>query len=237
MTKLTLIGLALLPLAGCGLYFGDDDGDPCAGYGYPEPGGVAVPSVGYRDPVSGTCQYVNPPYDPYCPAGCNCPVPAQTDQAAPAQYDWAQCDGYCESLDEATCTATDSCRAIYGCTFDAAGTCTANTFSACWGIPPTGPVFGTPCTGLDAQECSRHNDCSAVHPLSGGALGSFLYCSAEGEPPPPPPPPPPACDTLGERDCIGRADCAPVYEGSDCSCTDTTCGCATWTFLSCGDAN
>jgi len=234
-----LIGLVLLPLVGCGLYLGDDDDDPCAGYDYAEPG-IAIPAVGYRDPLNGTCQYYGggPPYDPYCPAGCPCPANgggAPSPGAQIAAPDWAQCDGFCEGLTEGDCKAADSCRAIYGCTFDASGACTASTFAGCWGIPPSGPVAGSSCVGLDAEECSRHNDCSAVHQVNAGVAGSFLYCTAEGDPPPPPPPPPPACTTLGERDCIGRTDCAPVYEGSDCSCTETGCGCVTWTFLSCGD--
>jgi hypothetical protein len=43
----------------------------------------------------------------------------------------------------------------------------------------------------------------------------------------------PACSELNEMDCIGRTDCAPIYQGVNCSCTTTGCTCQSWTFDSC----
>ena len=104
---------------------------------------------------------------------------------------------------------------------------------------------GGDCTVLDAYECSRHDDCAAFHErvwseCAGGDwtacpvdLGSFFGCGPETVPPPPPPLCP---DIFDERTCIGTSGCEPIYEGSECSCTDTECTCAVWTFLACRDA-
>jgi hypothetical protein len=242
MTTKTKILACVLLVSGCDLYLGGDD--DCQPYpsGGNEPGAIAVPAQELRDPYTGGCVYQN--YPPYDPNGCYQNTGRAEDQAAPVEYyDYAQCYGVCEGLDETTCLASDSCRAIYGCRNVAAdGTCAETAvFAGCWGTAPSGPVFGTPCTGLDALECSRHNDCSAVHQAlesctatsCTNVLSGFMSCIAEGAPPPPPPPPPPACETLGERDCIARDDCTPLYEGSDCTCDDTGCLCAVWTFVAC----
>jgi hypothetical protein len=117
-------------------------------------------------------------------------------------------------------------------------------YAGCWGTAPSGPIRGVPCAGLDAQQCSLHDDCQALHQnqtLCGTApcsvvAANFLSCQTEGPLPPPPPPPPPPCDTLDERGCIERADCAPLYEGSGCTCDAAGCACSIWTFVSCGDA-
>jgi hypothetical protein len=229
-----LLGLSALSTAGCDLYFGGDD--DCDDWAYGGEPGAAVPAQELRDPYTGQCIYQSSGYDPN---GCGA---YEGDRAPVVYYDYATCYSLCEGLDETTCRAGDSCRAIYGCrTTDASGVCTDAVFAGCWGTAPSGPAFGTPCAGLDALECSRHNDCSAVHQAyescvpgsCTNVVSSFLYCTAEG---PPPPPPPPACDTLAERGCIDREDCTPLYEGSDCTCDDLGCGCTVWTFVSCGVA-
>jgi hypothetical protein len=47
--------------------------------------------------------------------------------------------------------------------------------------------------------------------------------------------PPPACELLAtEAACTGRADCIPVYVGTDCICTpETGCTCQTLTYARC----
>jgi hypothetical protein len=44
----------------------------------------------------------------------------------------------------------------------------------------------------------------------------------------------PACETLTtEQACTARNDCAPVYSGSDCTCTGSGCTCQTLTYERC----
>lgn len=43
----------------------------------------------------------------------------------------------------------------------------------------------------------------------------------------------PACSSLSEPMCVGRSDCAPIYEGVDCTCDELGCTCADWMFSSC----
>ncbi len=182
------------------------------------PGG-GVPQPLFRDPVTGQCTDGG--------VGCGAIDP-------PVVPDLALCVSGCEAFDEATCRGVDGCRAIY---VDACPACDALVleFAACWGVPPSGPIRGGDCGVLDAQECSRHDDCTAVHandwtispmgpPWTPAAFG---WCAAEVVPPP-------ACDTItDERTCIERVDCSPVYEGSDCTCDASGCTCATWTFIAC----
>ena len=167
-----------------------------------------------RNPASGQCE----------PYGVPC------DGVIPEELpDWAQCWSECEGLDETTCRATDACRVIM---IDACPTCDALIieYAACWPTAPSGPLRGTDCTGLDAYECSRHDDCVAVHEVG---PGSFFWCQNEADAPPPPP----SCPEITEeRVCVETAGCQPIYEGSDCSCDESGCTCATWTFLSCQNA-
>jgi hypothetical protein len=244
MTRIALLVLACT--TGC--LFGDGD-DECLYY-YDTTGAADIAAWEYRNPITGTCESYG---DPYCNDPCK-PCPG----AGIAQPDWAQCYSSCENLDEATCKSTPGCRAAYN----------ESTFYQCWGTAPSGPVQGT-CTGLDAQECSRHDDCVAIH-AAGTPIGSFLSCAAEGTVQDPgscvgtvtcaTPPPQcpmgtiagrrngcwtgycipyaqcdqlPACSTLDEMDCIARTDCAPTYEGIDCTCTMTGCTCQSWLFDSC----
>ena len=46
-------------------------------------------------------------------------------------------------------------------------------YEACWPTAPSGPVRGGGCVGLDAQECSRHDDCVAQHDSDWSACPSF----------------------------------------------------------------
>jgi hypothetical protein len=50
-------------------------------------------------------------------------------------------------------------------------------------------------------------------------------------------PPPPTCYAIeSEATCIARADCEPVYVGSDCHCDAGGCGCDSHTFAECRPA-
>ncbi|MGE0550841.1 MAG: hypothetical protein AB7O24_29700 [Kofleriaceae bacterium] len=193
--------LAVLVLSsGCSFYFDDDD-DICEG---PTTGaGAQEATPQYRDPLTGVCQNIGwSGCDPRCG---ECPDTA--DQAFP---DWASCYGTCEGRDEGTCLATSGCRAIYN-----AGA-NGNEFYGCWGVAPSGPVQGGGCTGLDAYQCSRHDDCAAYYYPSGdwpsgdwgngdgpsGGAGDavntpFQYCAPE-----------PIFDTCNEADpCLPGSHC------------------------------
>jgi hypothetical protein len=225
MTKLRLLGFLLLTMsAGCQFYFGGGD-DDCVGAPLP-------PARGLRNPQSGTCEYYG--------GGGGCdgqPVPAAAVEPGVA-VDWATCENACSGLDEKTCQASDGCRAIYTDRCSTLGVdCFTQDYAACWATAPSGPIRGGGCTNLGAQACSEHDDCVAVHLLgcspddpSCNVPGEFRYCNDEEVTPPPPPP---ACATLGETACIGRSDCAPLYQGSDCSCTPMGCHCNQETFERC----
>ncbi|HEY5936810.1 MAG TPA: hypothetical protein VIU61_19310 [Kofleriaceae bacterium] len=149
MTRLCVL-LALL--AGCDLYFGGGGGDDdiCA---------QGPPTQWVLDPSTGVCAAarVN---------NCNpcepCPEPA-------VGFDWASCPGPCDSLAEGACLDTPLCRAGY----------TDNDeFAACWSIAPSGPDPGS-CAGLDAYECSRHDNCAAYFTGLGGPSPQFRECRPE----------------------------------------------------------
>ena len=154
MTYARLVVIAaLITLAGC-----DDTPDDCL-YGG---GRLAIAEQQYRDPQSGVCQSFGYGCDPVC--GYDCPATG----APEAQPDWAMCYGACEGLDEAACKTTSACRAVYN----------GSNFHECWGVAQTGPVQGGGCTGLSAQECSRHDDCVAIH-MDGNPIGLFMACEPE----------------------------------------------------------
>ena len=227
-TLLCLVLLAALPA--CSVFgFGDDDGDDdsCVGAPEPTPGagdGIALPTNGngLRDPQTGGCDFFG---------GCGGPVPETADRAPLDVPDWGVCGWPCEQVgSEDACRQSDACRAIYvaSCAGSAAG-CDDIAYASCWPTAPSGPVRGSECGGLDAQECSRHDDCVAVHLRgSSGQILDFLGCQNEIAPAP-------ACGALSESECISRSDCAPVYQGSDCSCTPQGCHCNSQFFLSCTD--
>jgi hypothetical protein len=156
MTYARLCGFVLLAtIAGCT----DGDDPPCL---YDRAGAAELAAIEYRDPYSGTCQSFGYPCDDACGNGC-------PEYGAPqAQPDWALCYQACEGLGEATCKTTSGCRAIYE----------GSVFHECWGTAQSGPVQGGNCTALDAQECSRHDDCIAIH-AQGTPIGQFQSCAAE----------------------------------------------------------
>jgi hypothetical protein len=164
----------LAPVAGC--QFITDDPNPCD---------ALALDIGLRNPYTGTCDSFGGGGGG---GGCDEPLPAEpapgsNDEAdrAPAP-DWASCASGCEGLDEFTCAATAGCRGAYvDGSLCEGGLCPQYyQFFECWGVAPSGPVQGGDCYLLDAYECSRHDDCSAVYagdPSTGAA--SFAYCQPE----------------------------------------------------------
>ena len=162
-----LFAFLLLGSTGCNFYFADDD-DECDDWG-----GSPYPVGEYqlRNPDTGLCEYYSDYYwdcsDPCSP----CPGAAESD--AIAMPSWGYCESYCESLDETSCLVTSGCRAAYlnSC---AGADCASDTktFYACWSTDQTGPIQGGGCEGLSAWDCSRHDDCSAVHETNGCFAGA-----------------------------------------------------------------
>jgi hypothetical protein len=206
---------ALVALSGCTIYFGDDDSgdDGCLG----------PPAQELRDPQSGQCTAFG--------GGCG----PQPDFLP----DWASCGGPCEGLDQPSCEATAGCRAIL---IDECPECDALvlSYAACWGIAPSGPATGE-CYGLDAQTCSEHEDCEAVHlgveaPAGDGgftnSVGQFEYCQPEQQPAP---------FTCGDLTCAPGQYCGVEYPGIPDAPVQYTCNdfgaCSGDTTCSCLQAN
>ncbi|HEY5926177.1 MAG TPA: hypothetical protein VIV11_31045 [Kofleriaceae bacterium] len=145
--------VAFITLTGC---TSDDD---CPLY---DRGGVPeIAANELRDPNTGVCQ----PYGGGGGCESSCGPCLDTTQAYP---DWGQCYSHCEALDESACKTTSGCRAAYSDT----------SFYQCWAVAQSGPVQGGDCTQFDAYECSRHDDCSAIH-ATGNPIGSFRSCAEE----------------------------------------------------------
>jgi len=162
-----ILGLSLTT-AGCEWYFGNDDDCNYNDGAFAEPD-----QAGFRNPQSGQCEY----WGGGGGGGCG-DYFAVGLQAAP---DWAMCFSQCTGLDEQSCMDTSGCRAVYR------GNCPEGldcgvleewTYAECWATAPSGPVQGGVCEGLDAYECSRHDDCVARHyPNGAGCNGTEADCA------------------------------------------------------------
>jgi len=152
------LALLVLVLGGCNLYFGDDD-DVCA-----SAGGADNKAALQRDPSTGQCVATG---DPDCTTCGFC-------EGTGADLDWGTCSTTCSKLDEHTCKVTPGCYAAY----------LGGTFWECWETAPSGPVQGA-CTGLDAHQCSRHDDCVAYYSQSPTSFvrcdDEVTYCQLDGE--------------------------------------------------------
>ncbi len=180
--RTVLLALPFL-LTGC-LITGGTDPEPCYEATGPED---RAPSVDYRDPFSGMCDYIGDNWGQGGGGGSCDNWGGEGDSADPqspsAFVDWAVCYGGCEALDEQTCLTTSACRAAYA--IYPGGD---QSFYECWGTAPSGPIQGGSCENLDAHSCSQHDDCSPVHSIleavgeEGGfqiALGDFQNCIPE----------------------------------------------------------
>lgn len=218
LRSLAVLALAAVPLGGCDLYFGGDDEPPCA-YGG---GGAVGPDIanGYRNPYSGQCEYPSNPYP--CDDSCG-PCPA--DHGAPVTPDWATCYSHCEGLSEDQCVGESGCYAAY------LGEPSKYEFLGCFATAPSGPVQGS-CDNLDAQACSRHDNCSALYSPMGSQ--HFIDCMPET---------PSTCgncptgyhceqkcdaNAMCEQVCVSNltcasVDCAPGYTCAEV-CANGKCG-------------
>ena len=155
--------LVLSTLSSCTLYFDDDD--DCANWDIAVP-----PAQELRNPFTGQCEPVGGGWG--CDTRCG-PCPELADPAVVA--DWGSCFSFCEGLDEGTCAGTSGCRTAY---LNDNITDGPPRFFGCWAVAPSGPIAGS-CQGLDAQECSRHDNCAALYSagIEGGQF--FTSCLAE----------------------------------------------------------
>jgi hypothetical protein len=190
MIRALLYMCLLASATGCILYSSDDDCDDDYG-GAAE--GASIASVSLLDPSTGTCVDVG-----YGGGGgggvCgDRPAAQEGDHAEPAPApDWATCQSSCTGLDESTCQAIPGCRAAFVSECEPDCDEGFQTFYECWAVAPSGPIQGGDCAGLDAYECSRHDDCAAGHrsySMNAGdqdpgfvqTIGEFIRCLPEAQ--------------------------------------------------------
>jgi len=166
-----LLALTVL-LAGCDLYFTDGD-DECKAYPATDLEGDIAPNL-LRNPDNGECEgYGGGQCDDRCGP---CPV---ADQAV---RDWGSCYSECDGKAANDCMAAPGCFAAYT---EWPSQDRQGEFRGCWQTAPSGPTGGS-CAGLDAQSCSRHDNCTAHYTdedtkvrTSPRQPTTFLYCVDE----------------------------------------------------------
>jgi len=164
--RLALFAVVLAVAPACTIHWGGDDDIICP-QGDQEPG----LDLGLVNPYTLVCES-------FGGGGCGAfasDTPAESDALAPLPS-WGSCASSCIGLTESQCIATPACRTAYdhACLFTD-GPCPALTpFLGCYPVDTTGPVQG-PCEGLDAWECSRHDDCLATYSPDIG----FRQCAPE----------------------------------------------------------
>lgn len=165
----------LVLLSGCDLYWNGDD-DPCKDYGYGA--GASEPAFQLRNPQTGQCEYGGGGYP--CDGQCG-PCALEGDIGVSAQPDWGACYSRCDGLAEGSCLAAAGCYAAYDEDTSLADAPANTTFKGCWETAPSGPISTGTCIGLDAQQCSRHDNCSAYYDAGVNALvaGNFTRCAPE----------------------------------------------------------
>jgi hypothetical protein len=172
--RLAYAALASALLSGlvpaCTVYWGDDGDDdvicPLAGA---SDEAIAVPAPGLRNPFNLQCEF-------FGGGGSGCG--AVDGDLAPVPT-WGQCGSACDGLDESACGFTAGCRTAYdhACLLTD-GPCPALTpFLGCFPTDTTGPVQGA-CEGLDAFECSRHDNCLSTYSENNG-VRAFQLCLPE----------------------------------------------------------
>jgi hypothetical protein len=122
------------------------------------------------DPATGACIVLsNRDGCQYCFDSC---VVADRDE-----LDYADCRGACTAATEAACLAQPGCRATY----------TPTGFAKCVATAPSGALHDGRCSGLDAYQCSRHDNCSAWYgdTATGSGAGAAQLDHSSPEPPPP----------------------------------------------------
>lgn len=160
--RLLLLASPLL-LSACLFVFPGDDEPPVCQVD-------EAPIAPYRNPNTLACESLGG-------GGGGCyPSSGAAPQAFPS---WPLCGHPCDSLDEGSCIGTPGCRAAYDhACVTGQGNCTSlQPFLGCYPVDTSGPIAGS-CLGLDAFECSQHDDCGALYRQERGGL-SFAECAPE----------------------------------------------------------
>ncbi len=158
-----------------------------------------------------------------------------TDQTGPIQ------GGSCEGMDAWTCSQYDDCSAVHACN-NAGGDqpldpseCDVGVFQQCvsekLGCFGNGECdAGETCNAdelcLAPPGCDENSDSNGLFDCATQCYG---FCVTDTTP---------ACGSLDETTCISRDDCAPFYEGVNCTCDPAgeNCQCTDWVFDTCEDA-
>jgi hypothetical protein len=156
----------------------------------------------------------------------------------------------CDGLDAYSCSRHDDCSAVYNITNVASdpegmefALCKAEQVDACTAIDcgpgshceqqcksdgTCGPVCVPDDTTCGPNTCPPNTECvqkcDGQDPNNPGCGVCTIECVPKG-----------TCETLAtEGECAARADCAPVYAGSDCTCdANGNCTCEILTYERC----
>lgn len=187
--------------------------------------GTTVPSAFEKctdEAISGCGIDIGCPMGSHCEQQCTpCNSAGCQDACAPTcvpDAGWGQCTGQitCNSAPPA-CPANTTAGIANGCW---TGYCIPN--SAC-GTPNPGTCYDTVTCSSAPPACPS----GTLPGVINGCWSGYCIPTASCEQP--------ACETLpSEAACTARADCTPVYTGTDCTCTMTGgCTCATETYAKC----
>lgn len=129
---------------------------------------LSDPMAHVRDPKTGACIVVSNS------DGCNFCV-SENEHCVVADVDkldyssCGACPAAAETASQADCLAADRCRAVYK----------DGSFFACWTTAPSGPIHTGVCVGLDAHECSRHDNCASWFAAGADGVTMFDHCAEE----------------------------------------------------------
>lgn len=259
-----LVALATTTLAGCQLYFGEDDDDGawtyCGSDGYYECNGDDCYWRGSECPTGtepGTPPGFECSEDSDCAAGCYCGN-GICEEAGFCTQDSDCGNGYTCDESRSSCTPNDSCAADSDCTqgeycnpdnlqCEATCTCTTDAEAVSGGYDYCDESRGTCLAGVDpAGDCAGELTCNLGRPTcpagsvaliaEGCYTGECQAIAACASAP--------ACAAFGhEADCRA-ASCGVSYTGincrkpdnTPCQAGDTNCTCDSYVYASCYDS-
>ncbi len=183
--------VVILTLPGCFLFFDEhgSGGDDCLidvpNTDFEEP---SQPPPSLRNPEDLQCQSFGGGGDT-CDPNCGpCPLVGSEVALAPIPS-WGICDGFCDTLDEASCAANDSCRVIKDARCAVEGTCETD-FVMCAAMDQFVDKSIDCTTITDGQRCSQNPSCTAFHrestcprhdsPVPPPCTRAFAFCGDEG---------------------------------------------------------
>jgi hypothetical protein len=118
-----------------------------------------------RDPATTACIVLsNADGCNYCFDSC---LVGDTDR-----FDYGACFTDCNGTIETDCLTRPDCRAAY----------LGTSYLMCLPTAPSGALRDGACDGLDAYECSRHDNCAAEYNRPFGGAIAFYRCFDEARP-------------------------------------------------------